>query len=258
MLVIRKEQWDALGAAAKRAFEDEMVVHLSGFSPPLFKAVGEDQMRRVIRLGMLRAADHSLRNRGPVRFYLEMMLLFGSYFDTDPQYPWAKELLGDRDRADEMYRAERLYEKTMEYRHAVGGKEDVYTLRALRVMARIAEGELPSSGRDVIAIMQRRIAMIYPEKAEFVGATAMEALIREGAAAAQSCGFPSERAQTLMVVLMLAFGHGCTDDPLYPWIGQTLRDPAIGNPEARAKRLEGKALTWLRHVLANFDATTVA
>lgn len=52
---------------------------------------------------------------------------------------------------------------------------------------------------------------------------------------------------------MFAFGHGCFDDPLYPWIARTLEDDAITDSAARAKRLETKALTWLDHVLGYFD-----
>ena len=54
-------------------------------------------------------------------------------------------------------------------------------------------------------------------------------------------------------MLMLAFGHGCADDPLYPWIARTLQDEAITDGAARATYLEAKALTWLEHVLAYFD-----
>ena len=50
---------------------------------------------------------------------------------------------------------------------------------------------------------------------------------------------------------MYAFGHGCVDDPLYPWIGNTLSDEKIAEPSVRAERLERKALTWLNHVLKN-------
>ena len=39
----------------------------------------------------------------------------------------------------------------------------------------------------------------------------------------------------------------------YPCIAATLRDPLIANPQARARRLERKALTWLDHVIAHFD-----
>ena len=57
----------------------------------------------------------------------------------------------------------------------------------------------------------------------------------------------------IRMLLMFAFGHGCCDDPLYPWIARTLNDERITDPPARAKRLETKALTWLDHVLEYFN-----
>jgi hypothetical protein len=48
-----------------------------------------------------------------------------------------------------------------------------------------------------------------------------------------------------MVVLMFAFGHGCSNDLLYPWISRTLTDERIIEPAAREERLEKKATTWL-------------
>ncbi|MCY1013798.1 hypothetical protein OV079_51395 [Nannocystis pusilla] len=55
-------------------------------SPPLFKTLGEEPMLVVVRTGMAAAERHGFNLRGPVRMYLELMLLFGSRFDTDPQY----------------------------------------------------------------------------------------------------------------------------------------------------------------------------
>jgi hypothetical protein len=255
MRVIRKEQLEAFRAAAEKAFKEEMLIHLREFSPALIRATGEEQMRRAIELGMQRAYGYGFRNRGPVRLYLEMILLFGTFFDTDPQYPWAGELLRDDSGGDQMLRAERLFQKTIEYRRSVAGKEDTYTLAALRDIAQMAEMELPPFNGDMIQVMQQCIERVYPAKAEFVGADGLEKLILEARDAAAQYDFSSERGQALMVVLMLAFGHGCAEDPLYPWIGRTLLDPNIIGPGARAKRLERKALAWLQHVLAHFEGT---
>ena len=99
MLVIRSEQRGGVqggGVSAEAFFEKEMVSPpFREFSPPLFKAVGEEQMRKAIRFGIGRADSYGFTFRGPVRLYLELMLLFGSHFDTDPQYPWAA---GDSDK----------------------------------------------------------------------------------------------------------------------------------------------------------------
>jgi hypothetical protein len=251
VLVIRDAQMDALGRAALRAFEDEMVAHLGNFSPPLAKAVGEEQLRTAIRLGTERAASHGLDQRGPVRLYLELMLLFGSYFDTDPQYTWAATLLGNRDA--QITRAERLYERALDYRGKVAGPDDTYTLRALHELRTITR-QLPTfSSIGFVGEMFHQIERIYPEKAASLDRPELEALIQEGINQAHTAGFSPGRQTALVIVLMLCFGHGCFQDPLYPWIARTLEDTVIVDAPARAERLMRRAVTWLDRVLANYD-----
>ena len=150
-----------------------------------------------------------------------------------------------------MERAEFLYRRTMNYRRSVAGPDDKYTLSALRNIQLEARRPLPSDGDDIAAHLRQRIRAICPEKATYLGTDAINALIGTGMATAHQRAIATDRGIALVVVLMLAFGHGCTDDPLYPWIGRTLSDPAITDPVSRANRLERKALVWLEHVLAH-------
>jgi hypothetical protein len=84
----------------------------------------------------------------------------------------------------------------------------------------------------------------------FIGNEAITALMDEGRAEAHRYAFPAGRGAALLIALKFAFGHGCTEDPLYPWIARTLRDEMIVDGNARAARLEKKATTWLDQVLA--------
>lgn len=253
MLMIRDAQNKVFEQRARHAFEQEMVAHLAEFSPPLFKTLGEKPMLDIVRFGMARAEkQHGFNLRGPVRLYLEMMLLFGSYFETDPQYPWAAEILASLD-SDQMRRAELLYDKILDYREKVAGPEDAYALKALRNISILAQHPLAISAEDFIPAMRREITRVYPQKAAYVGEEGIDALIRKGLDGARRQRFSTARGAALIVVLMLAFGHGCGADPLYPWIGKTLKDETLADPEARVKRLEKKALTWLEHVLAYFE-----
>src|SRR5262245_45441568 len=86
---IRREQMEAFHTVALAAFEDEMVVHSKEFSPRLCEVIGEEQLRVALRAAMDQAGGYGFTNRGPVRLFIEMRFLFGSAFDTDPQYPWA-------------------------------------------------------------------------------------------------------------------------------------------------------------------------
>ena len=98
--------------------------------------------------------------------------------------------------------------------------------------------------------MLGEIAQLFPEKAGYVGEAGLKALILEAVAEVRRYHFTTQRHGALLVALMFAFGHRCTQDPLYPWIARTLHDERIVDPAARAERLEKKAVTWLGHVLA--------
>ncbi len=250
MLVIRREQMDVFRAAVRRAFEDAMVTHLADFSPLLFQAVGEAQVRTAVQQGMTQAVAYGFDQRGPVRLYLELMLLFGSRFDTDPQYPWATAALTDREAGSQMQRAEYLYEQAQAYRQAVAGPAGAYERRALKALRAWTASLPPLPPGDLGAALLGEIAAIYPEKADYVGTEALATLLRKAHDGARNQRFRTPRALTLVATLMVALGHGCGADPLYPWIGRTLRDSGLTDPEAKAKRLEELALAWLDHVLA--------
>jgi hypothetical protein len=249
MLVIRREQTEVLDQVVRTAFENEMVVHSEDFSPRLCEVIGEEQLRVALRGAIGRAGGYGFTNRGPVRLFIELMFLFGSGFDTDPQYPWAAKILRASD--DQMQRAERLHENTLDYQKDVSGPEAINTRNALsEVLALAQQQQLPFSLKDIEADLLREMARVFPQKTSYVGEEGIRALIRSGREEAHRYRFSTVRGEVMLVVLMFAFGHGCTDDPLYPWIGRTLKDERILSSSARAERLEKKARTWLKHVLA--------
>jgi hypothetical protein len=247
-LKIRDEQMKIFEEIAFRSYEDEMLLHLSEYTPPLYKAVGEDQMRKVIRFGVDRAEKHGLTLRGPVRLYLEMMLLFGSHFDTDPQYPWAAKIIC-QGHIPEMQRAEQLYESTLDYRKKVNGVEDVPTLRALKDISVFARQPIHLTDENLENDILEEMRKIYPEKTTYIGEDGLRALIHEGIDKAHEYNLMAVRENVLILILMFTFGHGCTKDLLYPWIARTLERDL----DVRAKLLESKALTWLDKVLAYYN-----
>lgn len=254
MLIIRPEQKNTLKKGAKHRFESDMLTHLNQFSPDLFKTVKEEQMLKVIRLGMSQAETYGFTFRGPVRLYLELMLLFGSGFDTDPQYPWAAEILNAKDSALQMQRADLLYEKTLDYRHEVSGPDDAYMYQALQRFADRAEQPLTFNSNDIVPDMLSEIKVIYPEKTAYVREAGLMALILEGVNTAHHYLITTDRGIGLIIFLMVAFGHNCTQDPLYPWIENTLADKENVDSKTREEQLEKKALIWLDHTVKNFKS----
>ncbi len=249
MLIIRQQQMETFRKAALAAFETEMVLHCNEFSPHLYKVIGEKQMRVAVCRTIDRAYGHGFTNRGPIRLFIEMMLLFGSNFDTDPQYSWAAKILHTSD--DQMQRAEQLYNKILDYQEKVSGPDAANTLKSLEELSVLVQKPVTFSANNFVTGICKEITSVFPQKAAYIGEDGLTALIHKGSTEARSYSFSTVRGEASMVVLMFAFGHGCTDDPLYPWIARTLKDHRI-IPTLRSERLERKARTWLDHVLSSF------
>lgn len=253
MLTIRREQVDVFRKALRCSFENEMVAHLTEFSPPLFSTVKEGQLRKAIRRGLDSADGYGFNFRGPVRLYLELMLLFGSSFDTDPQYPWAREILSDPDSDPQMQRAVQLYDRARDYRRHVAGARDSYRLSALKEIAVLARRPLAVPRGDVVPSMLWEMARVYPQKAAYVGEDRLEILIGEGIDVARKRGLSTLPEVALTVLLMFAFGHGCFDDPLCAWMVPAVDMPHSAVPLDLAGLPERKPSIWREQVLGYIE-----
>ena len=249
MLVLRKEQVDQLQQAAKRRRADAILVSLAGFSSPCFKTLDEAQRRAVIRIGMDRAEAHGLTSRDAVRFYLELMLLLGSQFDTDPQYPWAGQMLAELDQDAPMERVESLYQKAMDDREKVSGPENVHALEAFQRIRHFTQQPLRVSLETFIPDMVSEFGRLYPQKAANLDREGLEAVLRKCLEAAEQLGILTARGAVLLSLLLLTLGHGCTTDTLYPWIAGALEKTAETGSEARIEGLEKEFILWLDQVL---------
>ena len=250
---IRKEQVEALEAAAARSFQDQMVEHLKDFAPRHAEAVGEQGLREVVRLGIERAGKYGLTNRGAVRLYIELMVTLGSDFDTDPQFPWAAEVLTDEKIIGQAARTSHLYERAMVYLDRAGGPDKAYAIDALRTDAGRRIEDLATPGGSVRGTVLAEMKRTHPQKCACVGAPALRRLIEEGIESAKRFGLSTDAGAAVFVLLMFALGHGFATDPQFPWAAEALgeRDPA--DPDERAERLHDAARSYFRQALAGLE-----
>ena len=245
MLTIREEQMEVFEEVALQKFEDDMVAHVKVFAPKRSASLADDVIREVVQMGIERAKEYGLTNRGPVRFFIEMVFMFGSEFDTDPQYPWAGAVLNDAQTPDQMERAARLYTKTKDYTAKVAGPERKYQHLALqRLRAWNYQGlrmsEQDHEGNVFEADMIADLKSIYPEKCEYAGEPAIREVVRQAVMQTEEYAFLAPGAQAVLGALMFFLGHQCFFDPQFPWIESTLIDEGIVDDAEKARLLHSK------------------
>ena len=114
MLRIRKEQKEQLREREIRAFEEDMLKHLGILFPAYCEAFGPAALRRMVRLGIERAARYGIVSERGVCVYIDAMFAFGRDFDTDPSIPWAGEILGRKSLETEVLRVDELVDEGLE------------------------------------------------------------------------------------------------------------------------------------------------
>lgn len=246
MLRIRKEQYEELGKISLKRFEDSMVKHIREFFPEHYECLGEPVVLNVIEYGVDRAEAHGFETEPDVNMYIDLMLLLGSHFDTDPQLPWAAAILGDESIGDPVVRAEKLYDMAVEYLERIEGSNDEYLVIAIDEFSDIPFEELPLDDIDyvetaTIAYLQR----IWPEKCQVVGLAALRNLIQYGEESAQRYKITGQRGVTLYTILMLMLGSSFDTDPQFPWAWSVLKDGYMINKAARIDQLYKNAIAFL-------------
>jgi hypothetical protein len=253
MLTITQRQIDTLQEAGREAYIAELRARVGSRHPALAATLEAKRLDAAVRGAMAAAAAHGFDRRGPMRLWLDLCVGFGSGFAADPLYGWAAEALGDGNPETQMARAEALHARAVAAARAIHGPGDAHTRKALRELARWARAE-HAFGDDPRALAVWDMQALHPAKAAHGGDLALGALWDDAAMFCEAAGVSGPRWPTLLTALKFAFGARCVDDPLYGWIGATLRDPEVADPEARFARLERKALVWLDAVLKRQDA----
>jgi hypothetical protein len=242
---------NAFEDGARRNFEEEMVRHVKQFTPKHAELLGEGGTRSVVQFAMDRASRHGFTMRGPCRLYIDFVFMFGSDFDTDPQFPWAGAILSDAGTPDQMAKAERLHQESIAYVDAVAGPNYEYSINAFKRARRVSYEDLARPIADLESSSVAGFRAIFPEKYAYVGDSALRQLTREAVEKARMHSVSSQAGILVFAFLMFALGHGFAADPHHPWIASTLAQPPAGDPNRRAERLHSKAMIYLDRVLAN-------
>lgn len=250
MLRISDSQQKALRHTAREAYVRELSLRVAERTPELARTLDEEQLDNASRRALEAAETFGFTNRGPVRMYFDLCVTFGQGFVHDPVHSWAAEAIGDPDPETQTERAEVLFSKAMIAVDEIYGPDNVYALAALRALSAWARQplDIPDSRLEDYVVWQMHA--IHPEKADFAGTEAMRSLFSDAQGDCQELGVTAARPIILLTALKFAFGAGCLNDPLYRWIGATLRQEKVTDIGLRFERLERKALTWLDAVLA--------
>lgn len=246
MFILERRHMQIFEQASLQRFADEFVVHCREFSPHVCDTLTADELRKAVHIGIEKAKRHGFTRYGTIRFYLDMAMLLGSEFDTDPQYPWAGEILRDSAEDRQGYISECLHTATLDYIQAVESvsegpiKSTRESLQAALLgldQARIKEDCLAD---EILWIFSKT----NPGRSSHLQRLdAMSIITRYRKIAEEFLADGNPRGVALLVLCMLELGHQFVKDPFYIWITRTNNPAGFVDVNNVKQQLE----SWCAH-----------
>jgi len=215
MLKISEAQREVLQAAALTRYETDMVAHLTKRSPNHATVLGPDGMIEAVRFGIGSAAEHGYTLRGPVRLWLELMFLFGGYFDEDPLLPaGAKQLIKCDDPDRQMLAAKQLHAEASDFLARISGPGNTYNRQALARIERLAADDTPFHREGLEDRLFDAFSQAHPQKIETLGQEPHRRMITQAINQAEEMGVTAPRGIAIFPVMAFIVGSGFAKDPL--------------------------------------------
>ena len=250
---IRLAQMQEFDRARLPGFGDYIVNHFETFTPVHAKTLGEAGLRKLAEDGLIRAQAYGFTKTRSAGFFVELLIALGISFDSDPQYPWAREILNDTSIPDELERADALWEKLMEFLRQTRGPNQKFVVNTLR-RAKLQDLPINSFSLDDYQVrLKENFESIYPEKHNFVGPEIVEKIIDGAVEQSNRYGLSDTKGICLFAIMHFAMGSGFAQDPKFPWIGETLTKHA-GEPMKCIEKLTKKLRIYLNLVLTDLES----
>lgn len=258
---IKEKQLKKLEPYALDNYISELVVHCDECYPYLRKTMEESRLRQVLKDCVEKAEQSGFTQRGPVQFYIDMMIAFGAGFETDPQYPWIQKALADNKHLSQIEQSSRLHRLTSDYFDQILGPQSQHFFEAAEKIEQLNVEELHVYKTGFSSYMLKIMQECYPQKYETSGAPALAVLIEQAEQKAlQSYGIDQARPTGVIVLLMYLLGHQFDHDPFYSWarlektssyVDYTL---VVDNAMVMARKLASRGKIWLRAAVENEKA----
>ncbi len=92
-LTIRNPQMAALEEAQRQEFGKRTIAFIRERYPEACSRFGDQAVRDMVALSLRKAREHGLTARSDILRYINVMYTLGCEFESDPRYPWAREIM---------------------------------------------------------------------------------------------------------------------------------------------------------------------
>lgn len=234
MLTIADKQMKHFEHVMLGVFERGLQAHSAEHFSTHWRVIGATQMEQVVQFGIRRALEAGYRSERDGYMFHSLMLQFGSYFDTDPQYPWLAKALSDDTMDSRSERMGKAYDAAMDYLDQIAGPQGQHMQAALHRLRWTVMPELRETTQGHFDHLFNMLHVTWPQKLALVGGQTLRSLAESVVPVAKASGLTTFAGACLYTIACFVFGHGLDRDPQFPWAQRSLSLGLSGEPAMKA------------------------
>ncbi|CBA30531.1 hypothetical protein ACMSX5_003873 [Cronobacter turicensis] len=202
-----QSQVDLLKRMSFDSYVSELTEHAQSVLPGLISSVRLEDVRTYIEQGILFAQKMGYTQRGPVRLYIDMMLMFGANFGKDPLYQW---LTGEcrENHLTQIEKSMILYSRLDKYIKVVYGDDGFFFKESYDRFRFFSMERFSVSSKYNHALLRNILREIYPQRFDFIG---INSISKFTDLAEQHCDFLKlKRCKQKIYFIIVMFLFGCS------------------------------------------------
>lgn len=255
---ITNEQLKKLEPSVLDRYITELVTHCDEKFPYLKKTMGAENLEQVLRKGINKANEQGFTQRGPVKFYIDLLIVFGWSFETDPQYAWIIGALEKQQHLTQLDSTSLLYDHTIKYLNNISGERSQYLFDAAIELDQLTLDAINLPRENYIQQVHAFLERVYPQKYHNTQSDNLTLLIKQGITKSyHEYNFVESNHVSLVVLLMFLLGHEFDYDPFYVWARSEKTNSYATDSldltatHLKAEKLQSRAKIWLTAAIKN-------
>lgn len=198
------KQVEILKEISYEKFVIEVMSHWKTAFPSILLRGDERIFYRYIREGIVLANKYGYSQRGPVRLYLDLMIISGVNFEKDPLFQWMNTEKGLS--TSQIESSVYLHSKLRDYIDAVYGKNNVFINESKVRFKELNSKNLPVGANGDKHEVHELLKCIHPQRYNFSGFDAIESLIYISSEYCDRYKLKNERHRSYVTLIMFLFG----------------------------------------------------
>ncbi|WP_323852449.1 hypothetical protein [Xenorhabdus szentirmaii] len=243
---LNEDQWNKLKKHAFNAYIDELVLHCNESYPYLEIKLGKEGLIKSLEDAVEKAKNDGFDQRGAVQLYIDMLILFGEEFQTDPQYSWIKETLDNHAHLGQLEKTTLLYHEVTRYLNEVHGEQDENLKASILKFQNINIGHLNVQWNTYKSNVDVLLNSLFPKKYQHIKQDNIKKVIQFGIEKSSQYGIGDANHAAFLTLIMFLLGHKFDQDIFLPHLNTRLFRQYYTDIDSLIIEMEKQAKDYLK------------